>query len=63
MKLFCKDLAHLPSRETIKKLPKDGEHVVLKFPKNIAKEKKTMATHVKLDKRVTAVSGLAILWL
>jgi len=40
-------LAHLPSRETIKKLPKDGEHVVSKLPKNIAKEKKAIITVLK----------------
>lgn len=47
MKLFCKDITHLPDRETIEKLSKDGEHVVLKFPKNIVEEKKNIITLLK----------------
>jgi len=47
MKLFCKDITHLPDRETIQKLSKDGQHVVLKFPKNITEEKKNIITLLK----------------
>jgi len=47
MKLFCKDITQLPNRETIEKLCKDGEHVVLKFPKNIVEEKRAIITLLK----------------
>lgn len=47
MKLSCKDITQLPNRETIEKLSKDGESVVLKFPKNIVEEKKTIIAFLK----------------
>jgi len=46
-RLFCKDISQLPDRETIERLCKDGQHVVLKFPKNVAEEKKAIITFLK----------------
>jgi len=46
-RLFCKDINQLPDRETIERLCKDGEHLVLKFPKNIAKKKEIVITFLK----------------
>ncbi len=47
MKLFCKDITQLPDSGTIERWCRDGEHFVLKFPKNIREEKANIITLLK----------------